>query len=177
VPVRFRQQANVAEGREPEQVLAVGGAIVVYGAGFQQGRGYFFFEATPEAGDLRSLETADLSGDGRDELVFVIRQNLGEFQRDILTVLQFTEQGIQPLLRVETARYHGDAERIVNAVQLRRRGRSHTLTIAAGAARGWESAATWPFSGFADDGVAPLLLPWQDETRRYRFRGGALIAE
>ncbi len=75
---------------------------------------------------------------------------------------------------MEVARYHGDAERIVNAVDLRRRGRVHTLSIAPGEARGWD-ATTWPFSGFANDGVAPLLLPWQDEARRYRYADGAIV--
>jgi hypothetical protein len=124
VAVRFRARANVAEGREPEQVFALGGAIVVHGPGFQGGQGYFFFEATPSEADLLSVETADLTGDGQLEIVFTVKQHLGEFQRDILTVLQFTATGIQPLLRVEVARYHGDAERIVNVVDLRRRGRT-----------------------------------------------------
>jgi hypothetical protein len=174
VAVRFRARANVAEGREPEQVFALGGAIVVHGPGFQGGQGYFFFEAAPAEADLLSVETADLTGDGQLEIVFTFKQHLGEFQRDILTVLQFTASGIQPLLRVEVARYHGDAERIVNAVDLRRRGRVHTLSIAPGEARGWD-ATTWPFAGFANDGVAPLLLPWQDEARRYRYADGAIV--
>jgi hypothetical protein len=172
---RFRTRADITEGREPEQVLALGGAIVIYGPGFQEGRGYFYFEAASAESDLLSVETADLTGDGKHEVVFTLRQNLGEFQRDILTVLQFSGNSIQPILRVEVARYHGDAERIVNQVQLRTRGRSSTLTISAGESRGWD-ASTWPFSGFADDGVAPLLLPWQDETRRYRVVGGQLVS-
>ena len=175
VAVRFRARANVAEGRETEQVFALGGAIVVHGPGFQGGQGYFFFEATPSEADLLSVETADLTGDGQLEIVFQVKQNLGEFQRDILTVLQFTATGIQPLLRVEVARYHGDAERIVNVVDLRRRGRTATLTIAPCEARGWD-ATTWPFAGFANDGVAHLLLPWQEEARRYRYAEGAIFS-
>lgn len=174
VPVRFRTRANVAEGREPESVFALGGAIVIHGPAYQGGQGYFFFEAASAEADLLSVETADLTGDGQHEIVFVFKQNLGEFQRDILTVLQFNDNGIQPLLRVEVARYHGDAERIVNAVDLRRRGRTATLTINPGETRGWD-ATTWPFAGFANDGVAPLLLPWQDEARRYRYADGAIV--
>ena len=121
------------------------------------------------------METADLTGDGKHEIVFTMRQNLGEFQRDILTVLQFSGNNIQPILRVEVARYHGDAERIVNQVQVRTRGRSSALTISAGAARGWDGAS-WPFSGFAEDGVGALLLPWQEETRRYRVTDGVLVS-
>lgn len=175
VGARFRTRADVTEGREPEQLVALGGAVVVYGPGFQGGQGYFYFEATSNEADLLALQTADLTGDGKHELVITFRQNLGEFQRDILLVLQFAGTNIQPLLRVEVARYHGDAERIVNDVQLRTRGRSTTLTIAPGEARGWD-ASTWPFSGFANDGVAPLLLPWQDEARRYRAAERALVS-
>ncbi|MCB9661831.1 MAG: hypothetical protein H6726_29595 [Sandaracinaceae bacterium] len=175
VSPRFRTRADVAEGREAEQVLALGGAIVVYGPGFQSGRGYFYFEAASQESELLSVQTGDLTGDGKHEILFTVRQNLGEFQRDILTVLQFSGSSIQPILRVEVARYHGDAERIVNQVQLRTRGRAATLSIAAGEARGWDQT-TWPFSGFADDGIAPLLLPWAESTRRYRFSDGRLVS-
>ncbi len=174
VPVRFRTRANVAEGREPEEVFALGGAIVIHGPAYQGGQGYFFFEAAGAEADLLNMQTEDLTGDGQHEIIFTFKQNLGEFQRDILTVLQFNASGVQPILRVEVARYHGAAERIVNAVDLRRRGRTATLTINPGETRGWD-ATTWPFAGFANDGVAPLLLPWVDEARRYRYADGVLV--
>ena len=170
---RFRTVANVAEGREDEHVMVFDEALVVVGTGFRGGTGWFHF-ALPVAAaeDVLSVETADLTGDGRQELLFRVRRSVEDVQREILIVHQFRPTGFPRLLAVEVAREQGGA-RIENQVSVQRARRASVLAIAPGRARGWD-AQSWPFQDGTGDGVEPILLPWRDRAVRYEYRGGEL---
>ncbi|MEM9193220.1 MAG: hypothetical protein AAGF12_28860, partial [Myxococcota bacterium] len=173
---RHRTQANVAEGREREQLLVFGKELVVVGDGFRGGRGFFRFELPIERPeDLISLSTHDLTGDGRQEIVLRVRRRAGtapsgeEVVRELLLVRQFVPRGFRRLLAVEVGRTIGRGS-VENQVRLRR-GR---LSIEPGRARGFD-AASWPFADGTSDGVEPLLLPWRDSARAYRYERGRLF--
>ena len=170
---RFRAVANVAEGREDEHVMVFDSALLVVGPGFRGGTGWFHF-ALPVASaeDVLSVETADLTGDGRQELLFRVRRAVEDVQREILIVHQFRPTGFPRLLAVEIAREQGNA-RIENEVSVQRARRASVLQIAPGRARGWD-AQSWPFQDGTGDGVGPILLPWRDRAARYEYRGGEL---
>jgi hypothetical protein len=172
---RFRRRANVAEDPRPETLVVYGRSLLVVGPGFRGGRGYFFFDLPARAPeDLLDLSTADVTGDGRDEILGRFRQDLGQgFTREVLVVHRFTPRGFPRALAVEVARTDG-THRVENRVRTTRSGGRLALTIEPGRAVGWDRAS-WPFAGFADDGVAPLLLPWQDQARRYCLEDGALV--
>ncbi len=172
---RFELRANVAEGAEPEELLVLGKTLVVVGPGFRGGSSYFHFDlpvATPD--DLLEVTATDVTGDGRAEVLARIRQQLGQgFTREVLVVHRFTPSGFPRVLAVEVMRTDG-TRRVENRVRPTGRGATAALVIEPGNATGW-NRASWPFAGFANDGVGPLLLPWQDQAKRYRLDGDALV--
>jgi hypothetical protein len=167
---RFSIRANLAGGREREQARVYGLRLVAVGPGIQGGRSWLSYEvpaASPE--DLLDVEAADVTGDGRAELLLRIRQRLDDVRREILLVHQLTPRGFPRLLQVEVARSRG-RDRVENRV----RTRGGRLEIHPGRARGF-GASNWPFSRDPNDAVEPLLLPWRDRAVRYRLRGGRLV--
>jgi hypothetical protein len=183
VAARFRRTANVAEDPRAEQVMVFGKAVLVIGPGYRDGRGWLYYELpVAEAADVVSVDVADLTGDGRAEIVVRVRQALAmsrpasePVRREVLLVHQLTPQGFPRLGAIEVAREMG-AARIDNEVALARAGRGRALEIRPGRTRAWD-AASWPFAdGATGDGVEALLLPWRDRAPvRYRVEAGRLV--
>lgn len=168
---RFVQDANLAEDRHPERLVVLGKAVVVVGEHFREGRGYFHYDlAVQSAADILDVRTADVTGDGRAEVLVRAVQTLGDVRRELLMVHRFTRSGFPRVLTAEVARQQGE-RRVENDIQTRR----GQLTLAPGSARGW-SESTWPWAPDEQQGqVRPLLLPWRDRAVRFRLRGDALV--
>ncbi len=170
---RFQTTANVAEGREQEEVMVFGSILLVVGPGFRGGTSWFHFELPAAApGDVLSVETADLTGDGREEILIRVRRSVEDVRREVLLVHQFRPTGFPRLLAVEVAREQGGS-RLENEVGVLRGRRARVLEIGPGRARGWDRES-WPFADGTGDGVDPILLPWRDSAVRYEYRGGRL---
>lgn len=168
---RFRARVNLAGGPEPESALVFGRQLVVVGPGVQDGASWLFYEIpAPSDADLLAMETADVTGDGRAEILLRVRQTFGEVVREVLLVHQLTGNGFPRLLQVEIARTQGE-DSIRNEV----RTAGGALEIRPGRASGW-SESRWPFTRDPSDAVEPLLLPWRDRAVRYQLRGGRLQA-
>lgn len=166
---RFRLQANLAGDRARETVRVYGRHLVAVGPGIQNGTSWLYYEIpAPSDEHLLDVTAADVTGDRRAELLFRIRQDFGEVQREVLLVHQLTGRGFPRILQVEVARREG-SNRIENQVSTR----GGRLRISPGRARGW-NAQTYRFSRSSDDSAEPLLLPWQDRPVTYRLRGGRL---
>jgi hypothetical protein len=177
VTPRFRQRVNLLGDDVREQMLVLGKSLLAVGPGFQGGGGYFYFEAPVEsAEDLLAVRAMDFTGDGAREIVFKLRQRIGELDgepviREILLVHCFHGGGFPRMMAVETARRAG-SKRIVNQVRFVRRGDRHALRVAPGRASGW-TRDNWPFApGEGQRDVAPPLLPWRDGVVLYVFRDG-----
>lgn len=167
---RFAQDANVAFDAQVEHIEILGDALVVVGPGFREGRGYFYYALPDQAGELLDVSTVDLTGDGRAEILIRGRQQVGDVARDVLMVHRFVRDGSFPLLLVAEVGRQQERRRIENEV---RTSGSH-LEIRPGRSNGWD-AASWPWSDTAAEGQEPLLLPWRDAARRYRFVNGRLV--
>ncbi|MEZ4335911.1 MAG: hypothetical protein R3B82_04725, partial [Sandaracinaceae bacterium] len=166
---RYRFETNLVGDRAPETALVYGRQLVAVGPGIQNGTSWLFYEVpAPSDDDLVNVQAVDVTGDGRAELLFTVRQRFGEVSREVLVVHQLTERGFPRLLQVEVARTSGTAS-VRNEV----RTRGGRLEIAPGRAREW-SAEHWPFSRDPNDSAEPLLRPWTDRAVRYRFAGGRL---
>ncbi len=164
--------ANVAGTGASERVLLFGRDLVVVGAEFRNGTGWFHYEL-PAAGpaDVIDLRAADVTGDGRAEIVYRVRQMVSGIRRDVVVVHQFTPTGFPALLQREVLREQGTS-RIENEI----RTEGGRLEIRPGTARGWDQS-TWPYAPTdapGPDGVEPLLLPWAGSAVTYRFEGGRL---
>jgi hypothetical protein len=166
---RFRLRANFAGDDEPESALVYGRLLVLVGPGIQNGTSWLHYEIPVEAdADLLNVEGADVTGDGRAELLFRIRQTIGEVRRELLIIHTITERGFPRVLQVEVAREQG-RDSVRNEVSTA----GGRLAIRPGRALGW-SAERWPFTPDSSDGVEPLLLPWRDREARFTMRGGRL---
>jgi hypothetical protein len=170
----IQREANLAGGPTRENLFVFGTNMVVVGPDFRGGNSFFHFQIpAASASDVVSVRTADLTGDGRDEVLIEMRRSLGEVTRRILLVHQFRPTQFARILMVEVGRSRDD-EAIDNVVRVVGRGRAARLTIAPGRARGW-NASSWPFADGTGDGVSPLLLPWRDQAVTYRYANGTLV--
>jgi len=168
-----RRDANLAQGPTEEHLFVFGTNLVVVGTDFRGGNNFFHFGIPAATGaDVLSVRTADLTGDGREEVLITIRRNAGDVQREILLVQQFRRQEFARILMVEVARAQGESS-IRNEVRVRGRGNARHLEVAPGRARGWD-ASSWPFADGTGDGVGALLLPWRDRLATYRYSRGRL---
>lgn len=168
---RFDLTANLAGDATTERLLVFGTRLVVVGSAFRDGTGWFEYgiPAATES-DLIDVRLADVTSEGRAEVLFRIRQTIGDVRREVVVVHHFTPEGFPLLLTREIAREQG-GNRIENEL-VTTGGR---LEIRPGTARGF-SASNWPFAdGPSGDGVEPLLLPWRDHAVRFRHERGRLV--
>ena len=174
VKPRFVQSANILGDARPEALGVFGLELAITGDALAD-RGGFFYIGLPVAdpNDVRGVQTGDLTGDGRRELLVRVRQQIGDVQRELLYCYSVAAQSVQPLLVVEVARARGE-QRIDNKVSLLPDKQRVVLTIEPGEARGW-SARDYPFVSESVDGVAPLLLPWKDHTLQYVFERDRVV--
>ena len=169
---RYVRDVDVAEDRASERVLVLGDALLVVGRSFRGGDGYFHFQLpVSSADDILGVETVDLTGDRKAEILVRVRQHLGEVHREVLMVHRFDGDQFPRLAAVEVARSQGS-----NALQNEVRAGRGRLEIRPGRARGW-SATHWPWADSASespDGIDPPLLPWRDRGVTYRYRNQTL---
>lgn len=170
----FDRTGNLAGGPTPERALVFGRELVVVGPDFRDGTGWFRYQLPCEATDLLDFSLADLTGEGRSELLFRIRQTLGSgtsvVRREVLLVHMFTPTDFPAVLTREVARER-EGNRIENQVLTT----GAHLEIRPGTATGW-TAASWPFSDAPPtDGIDAPLLPWRDHAVTFRFDHGHLV--
>lgn len=167
---RFHASVNLAAGPEPERLEVYGRELVVVGERFRGGNQWFHFRIPVDAAsDVVDVRTAELTGDGRHEILIRARFASGDVRRTLLSVHQFTPSGFQLLFQREVGRAQGDASIDNEVVAHNRR-----LEIRPGRARGW-SEESYPFRDppNPNDGPAPPLLPWRDSVVRCTYvRGG-----
>jgi len=164
-------RGDVSGDRRPERVFVVDRYVVVTGPEYGGGRGYSFHQlAVRQARDVRDAELRDLTGDGKSELVVVIRQRNDQGERDLWQVLSFAGNDPRPIWAIEIRKAIGRGSVEARIRVLRARGRQPPeIEIRAHRAQGLdrESYRETP----ADD-AQPMLLPWGPiRSRRYRWSG------
>jgi len=174
-----RASGDVAEDAFAEEVLVFGRTLVVLGQRFYGGRSYYSVALPLSEGDaVLDLRLADLTGDGKREVVLRVRRAVTTqlqgaavpSQREMLLAYAVTGPRRGRVFGAEVARRVGD-DAVVNEVAAVGPG---GVTLRSGAARGW-SAATYPFHDAPPQGFFPLLLPWDAAPRQvtYRWTGAA----
>ncbi|MFM2417740.1 MAG: hypothetical protein RL385_2463 [Pseudomonadota bacterium] len=183
----FKRALKLAPDAEPTQRLrgnllgeAGDEALCVYGASFAVlgsevggGTSYAAFSLPVAADAVQRVWIADVTGDGRSEILVRVTQALSGAEgatRALLFVLRVDEEGrFTRILQREVARRMGERE-IENRVVTR----DGKLVIEAGHVRGW-SGTSYPFADEATGGAEPLLLPWKGRAITYRAAGQTLI--
>ncbi|MFW6085601.1 MAG: hypothetical protein ACODAG_00235 [Myxococcota bacterium] len=162
---------NVAGDRRKERIVLVDKYALVMGPGFRKGESYDYLKLpVRSAADVRKARLRDLTGDGHDELLLLLRQGNDRGSRHLWMVFVVGDDGIAPEWGVEVRKKTGDG--VVEArfdIQGRRRG-PPVLRLRAGKARGL-SAENYREAPARD--VAPIPLPWGKVLeRRYQYRDG-----
>ena len=166
----FDLSGNLAGDATLERAQVFGRELVVVGPAFRDGTGWFRYQLPCEAADLLEFSIADLTGEGRSELLFRIRQNIGDVRREVLVIYMFTPTEFPTVMTREVARQR-EANRIENQIVTT----GGHLEIRPGTATGW-TQASWPFGDAPPtDGVEPPLLPWRDHATTFRFDHGRLV--
>jgi len=172
---RHRLRRDLSGDRTPEDAMVIGTHLVVIGPAFREGRGFALLPLPVDRDEaVLDVSTADLTGDGTDELLIRIRRTNGDVSRDVLLVHRLTEDAFPRLAALEVRRARG-GDFVENQVRLRGRGRRATLERRPGRARGF-AEGSWPFAADPPGTTPePILLPWRDRAVRYRFDGDRLV--
>ncbi len=169
----LRGDVGGADAR-PERVVIVDRFVHCAGPGWAGGRSYGFVQlAVGAPADLREARLVDLTGDGKDELVVVLRQRSGEGSRDLWQVLGFEGERIAPIFGIEIRKETsaGHVESTLTIGRPRRRGEALTIEVRSGAAHGLD-ATSLRETPAAD--VEGMLYPWGPvAARTYRWDGRA----
>jgi hypothetical protein len=173
---RFAQSTNLIGDSRPETLAVFGRELAVTGEAIGGDAGFFYLGLpVADPADVLGLQTGDLTGDGRREILVRVRQRISDVQRELMYCYGLSAQRATQLVVVEVSRARG-GQRIDNKVTLvpgPDKQRS-VLTIEPGVARGW-SASDYPFTAESLDGIEPLLLPWKDQPASYVFERDRLI--
>lgn len=168
---RFDLRGDVAGDRQPERVFVVDRFVVVTGPGYRDGRGYGFHELPiGRPTDARSAQLADLTGDGKAELVIVLRQRNEQGERDLWQVISLTGERLRPIFGIEVRKAVGNGS-VEARVRIRPgRGRQPAeIEVTAGRARGLDRES---YQEAPAGDAQPMLLPWGPiRARRYRWAG------
>ena len=160
----------LGDGR-PERVYLVERFLVITGAGLRDGAAYAYHELPIERGtDVRSAQLRDLTGDGKAELVIVLRQRNAQGERDLYSVMSLSAEPPRQIFGIEIRKAVGQAfvEARVRIAPARGR-RPPEIEVRTHRADGLD-AETLRESPASD--VEPMLVPWGPvASRTYRWDG------
>jgi hypothetical protein len=185
---RFDFVTDVVGDATPERVLIHGKDIVVFGKGFRGGASYAFITCgVGDPKDIVDASASDLTGDGKAEIVVraVLHAKASKaLGGDVVDRHAFLVYGIRGdslvrLFGAETGRSVGKNQ-ILGSLNINRAGGGGATRIELRPSRaiGW-TEQTYPFppDTTAAGGLEPLLLPWTQEKRSYRFDGSTFVRD
>lgn len=168
--VRHDLRGDVAGDARPERVFVVDRYLVVTGPGYRSDGGYAYLRLpVDEPSDVREAYLRDLTGDGKAELVMVLRQRNAQGERDLWQVVRLSGEAPQPVFGVEIRKAveGGSVQAEVRVLSGRRR--PPEIEVRVGDARGLD-AERYRESPATD--AEPMLVPWGPVvSRRYRWSG------
>jgi len=169
---RFDISANFAEGEQSERLVVHRRDLVLFGPGIRDGRAFAAttLSAFEKDGDLKKVESHDVTGDGRHEIIVrgVVRAKMpkdlggGELLREVVYIYALRRGALERIFGAELGRVVGSKS--VRAKLSLGRGR---LTLKAGQARGYDEKS-YPWRQKTEpeaNGFEPLVLPWSGVDR------------
>lgn len=159
--------ADVAGDERKERISVFGRFFTICGPGYRGGKQFFWREV---AGDLASLETRDLEGRGKDDLVVRRRVSSSGLQHEVLEIWSLGS-GEEPVTAFsqEIAITSSDGKkRVSNAIRVSPK----EVEVSVEPATGWD-ASNFPDAPF--EGENAVLLPWGNvRSRTFRYDKGKL---
>lgn len=145
--------ADISGDTRKERISVFGRFFTICGPGYRNGEQFFWREV---AGDIVSLETKELTGHGKEELIIRRRVTQGASTHDILEVWAIATSSEEPstIFAHEIAISSSDGKkRVSNATRLA----SKEIEVSTEPAVGWDAAS---FNETLSGDLEPLLLPW-----------------
>ncbi len=164
---RFDISANFAGDGAAERLVVHRRDLVLFGPGIRDGRAFsaITLSAFERDGDLKRVESRDVTGDGRHEIVVhgIVRAKMpsdlggGELLREVVYIYTLRSGQLERVFGAELGRVVGSKS--VRAKIAFGRGK---LTLEPGKAKGYdERSYPWRQKTEPEDsGFEPLVLPW-----------------
>ncbi len=178
VEPQFDLRGQVAGDRTIERVVIIDRFVVVYGPHYKQGSA-FSSMALPfgMGGGIKSAELVDLTGDGIEELICVIRQRNELGARELWQVISFADESPRTMFGIEIRKeVRGGFIEAELVLEKKARGPA-IVRVKTGRSSG-VSADSYRETSAAE--VEPILLPWAEViSRAYQYDGSkfAMIDE
>ncbi len=169
---------NVSGDATQERVAIYGRFLTVVGGKFREGKEFVSSDLQIRNGrQVQRLQLADFDGDGRQEIVLVVRIGTNSEYREILEVVRAQSDDT---LRLEFAREVGlksATGEIHNEVKLERQAGKTAVVVAQGTVDGFEEDS---YAEPRPSDMEAALLPWEEtESKRYAWQGAtfAMVGE
>lgn len=172
----FDLVANVTGDALTERVTVFSQHLTVVGPGFRKGTEFYWNDMAVSGSTMtvERVQTKDLDGDGRDELVLLKRftKSGQKTKRDVLQVMTFSggetaEVAFQHEVGIENAKGS-----IKNEVAFTTDGGKPALVIKPGVAKGLEEKS---YDEATEGSFDPVLLPWGTiDSQTYKWKGKTL---
>ncbi|WP_394821944.1 hypothetical protein [Pendulispora albinea] len=159
--------ADIDGDPQKERISVFGHFLTIVGQGYRGGKEFFFRDLG--ARSVVQLQTRDVTGEGKDDLLVRSRFEQGGVVHDWFEIWQIAPSG-EPISifghEIEVSR---GASKVVSSVHLH----DKEVEIAVEGASGWDAAS---YRETRQNEVEPLLLPWGAvRARTYRFEGGKFV--
>ncbi|MBL9024642.1 MAG: hypothetical protein JNL21_20775 [Myxococcales bacterium] len=169
----FQGTANVVGDGMLERVMVFDNYLVVLGPTFRKGTEYYYADMNVSGSAMKvlGLETRDLDGDGRHDLVFRKRftKSGSKTSRDVLQAQSFGTADTPEVVFIHEIGITNPKGNITNEVGFSSENNTTVITIRPGAAKGLEEATYDEPREASFDG---LLLPWGSiESQTYKWKG------
>ena len=159
--------ADIDGDPQKERIAVFGHMLTIVGQGYRGGKEFFFRDLGARA--VLRIDTRDVTGDGKDDLLVRSRFEQAGVVHDWFEVLQIAPNG-EPVTvfghEIELAR---GTNKIANSVHVH----DKEIEISLEDARGWDAAS---YRESRTNDVDPILVPWAAvRSQTYRFEGGKFV--
>ncbi|MBL8743404.1 MAG: hypothetical protein JNK04_19980, partial [Myxococcales bacterium] len=177
----FALTANVVGDAMRERVLVFDRFLVVLGPTYRSGKEYYFADMGVPGHSLsiQKVETRDLDGDGRDEIVFTKRftKSGGKTTREVMHISSYGTADTPAIVFQHEIGIQNAKGSITNDVSFGTDAGKVTLTVRPGSAKGLEEKT---YDEPTESSFDAVLLPWgsiESQTYKWKGKGMAKVGE
>jgi hypothetical protein len=172
----FSTTANVVGDGMRERVLVFDRFLVVLGPTYRGGKEYYFADMGVSGHSLsvQKMETRDIDGDGRDEIVFTKRftKSGAKTTREVMHISSYGTADTPEIVFQHEIGIQNAKGSITNDVSFGTDGGKVALTVRPGTAKGLEEKT---YDEPTESSFDALLLPWGSiESQTYKWKGKGL---
>lgn len=153
--------ADIAGDAQKERIAVYDRTVTIVGAGYRGGKEYFYRDLGAE---LVKIETRDLTGSGKDNVILRRKWESGGSQREWVDIWQFKNDEPESIFTHEASIVKG-ANRVTNAMRIAQK----EIEITYDKAEGWDAAS---YREPTTSDFDPVILPWGAvKSQTYKWDG------